>query len=122
MSYEHPIYSTYTLPAFALDTTTAALSIRGPSGRKGVLIDLSCVVTVTTTTNPTVITLGDATDADAYGTLTVAAVTAASTAIYSAVITDTDDNMMPADTTIILVSDAGAAAGDGDIVMTIAWI
>ena len=120
MAYENAIHATYRFPAAPIDTDAVIGYIVGPEGKEGRLVSVGVVVTVTTATNPTIIEVGISGTVSKYGYCTVAAVTAPA-AENTDTISDTDDNQIPADSLVIVGSDGGAASGDGDVIVVIAW-
>lgn len=120
MSYENPVVSTYTLPAATVSTAADLLSVMGPEGHRGILLGIGAVVTTDTTVAATELRVGDSGDADQYGTLSVPVATAGN-GYNAATISAVDDNIMPADTAVIISTDGGSTAGAADITVTIAW-
>jgi hypothetical protein len=120
MSYNNPIYSTYTLRAATVSTAATLLTIIGPPGKTGRLDAVGSVVTTGVTEAANVINVGSATDADAYGTLTQA-ISAAGTATNAAVIGDADDNLIPADSKVLVATTGACTAGAADLFISIAW-
>ena len=104
----------------AFDTVTAYGQISGPAGKVGRVVGFEWVVTITTTTNPTVFDLDTAGGLTVPFTSSIAVATApaagAATAAEMSAATE-----FPADTPIVITSDAGAAAGDGYLTITVAW-
>jgi len=122
MAYDNPINQTITLPAAALSADATLVSVVGPAGKVGRLEGIGAVVTTDTTGAATELRVGSASDADAYGTLSVPIATAGAAAAYNgATISDIDANLMPADTAVLIASDGGSNAGAADVVVTIAW-
>lgn len=104
----------------AFDTVTAYGQISGPAGKVGRVVGFEWVVSVTTTTNPTVFDIDTAGGLTLPFTTSIPAITApaagaASAAEFSA------GAELPADTPIVITSDAGAAAGDGYLSITVVW-
>jgi 2-keto-4-pentenoate hydratase len=104
----------------ALDTLTAYGSIIGPPGKVGRVVAFEWVVTVTTTTNPTVFVVDTAAGLTLPFTSAIPAVVAPAGGAASAAELSLGDEL-PADTPITIVSDAGAAAGDGYVVLEVVW-
>lgn len=122
MAYNDPITSTYTLKAATISTAATLLSVIGPRGYKGRLMGIGAVVTTNTTTLATTITVGDAADADKFGTLSVPVATAGASAAYNnATISDIDANLMPANTAVLIATGGEGDAGAADITVTIDW-
>lgn len=118
MAYDNPIHATYRFPAAAIDTAGSIGTVVGPAGKTGRLLGISSVVTVQTTTNPSNITVGSDSDADAYGTHVVPAAAVGTTTNG---LTRGVTQVIPADSDVEIASDGGAAAGDGDIIVHISW-
>lgn len=106
--------------AIAFDTVTAYGSISGPAGKVGRVVGFEYVVTVTTTTNPTVFVLDTAAGLTLPFTTSIPAVTAPAAGAATAAQLKAGAEF-PADTPVTIVSDAGAAAGDGYLTITVAW-
>jgi hypothetical protein len=105
--------------AIAFDTVTAYGSIAGPAGKVGRVRGFEWVVTVATTTNPTVFDLDTAGGLTTPFTTSIPVTAAAAGAATAAEFAAADD--LPADTPIVITSDAGAAAGDGYLAITVQW-
>ena len=105
--------------AIAFDTITAYGSISGPAGKVGRVVGFEWVVTVETTTNPTVFDLDTAGGLTTPFTTSIPATTPAAGAATAAEFAAGDE--LPADTPIVITSDAGAAAGDGFLTITVVW-
>jgi hypothetical protein len=104
----------------ALDTDTVLGQISGPAGKVGRVVGFEWIVSVETTTNPTVI------DIDTAGGLTLPFTTSipASAAGTAGAATKAELKAgaeLPADTPVLINSDAGAAAGDGYVAVTVVW-
>lgn len=122
MAYHDPVYATYTLTAETIDTAATLHSIIGPAGHTGVLIGIGAVVTTSTTAAATELRVGTTGDADKFGTLSVPVATAGPAAAYNdATISSVDDNLLPADTAVLIATDGGCTAGAADITVTVAW-
>ncbi len=106
--------------AIALDTVTAYGQISGPAGKVGRVIGFEWVVTVTTTTNPTVFDIDTAAGLTLPFTTSIPAIVAPAAGAASAAELALGDEL-PADTPIVITSDAGAAAGDGFLAITVVW-
>ena len=122
MAYDNPIHQTITLPGAAISASGTLVSAIGPAGKVGRLESIGAVVSTSTTAAASELRVGTASDADAYGTLSVPIATAGAAAAYNAAtISDIDANLMPADTAVLIASDGGSTAGAADVVVTIAW-
>jgi len=131
MSYSNPITTTIVNPVeqdFGAGTGTA-WSFKGPTGKKGMLIDVGVFVTETfeDDTAPTAgVAIGTTGDADAYALLEVADGTALTDTFN--IQDDTDAiiaQALPADTQIectqIAAADSGTAAGKGYPYVVVEW-
>lgn len=119
-SYDRPIYATYESRAAALDTAGEVINVSGPDGYVGRVIDVSVNVTVEVTGDDSTLSVGSASDADAYATLAVPA-TAADGVINGATILTTDDNVIPDGGPVVVTCDGSATAGDGTVTLYVAW-
>lgn len=120
MAYENPTIIGYTLTAATVSTAATLLTVQGPSGKIGRLVDISAVLTTGVTTAATELRVGDAGDADQYGILSLP-VASAGVGYNGATVYQTDTNFIPADTNVIIATDGAGDAGAADIVVTIAW-
>lgn len=120
MAYYNPIYTTYTLPAATLSSAATLYTFAGPSGKTGVLVDISASVTTETTTAATAVSVGTSSDTDAYGVLSVPAAAAGNT-YNGATISTGDDNLITADSEVVIATDGGCDAGAADLAVTLAW-
>ena len=120
MSYENAIHQTYTLPATTITATATLLSVIGPAGKQGRLVSIGAVVTTNVTVAAAGLSVGIVGTLGKFGTLSVP-ISSAGAGVNGAVIADTDLNPVPADTEILISSDAAATAGAADITVTIAW-
>ncbi len=125
MSYSNGQQVTYVVSGAAIDT--AAIFGRFPSlehpengGLTGRIVGFNVLCTVQLTGGaPSVISIGDGSDADAYGTITVpdTAANARAAATYAAGVL----SRIPADSVIVLTSSGGHTAGDGDVYLMVEW-
>lgn len=104
----------------AFDTLTAYGQIIGPPGKVGRVVAFEYVVTVTTTTNPTVFDIDTAAGLTTPFTSSIPVVVAPAGGAASAAELAAGDEL-PADTPVLITSDAGAAAGDGYLVVEVVW-
>lgn len=118
MSYSNPTTCCYRFPAAAIDTDGEIGRLTGPSGMKGRLVDIGYAITVATTVAASQINIGDGTDEDAYGYISVPV---ASIGAVGNGMTRGADEEIAADSTVTVFSDGGSTAGDGDILVTIDW-
>jgi len=132
MSYSNGIQTTYFTLAAAIDT--AAVTSTWPSlesaqggGLTGRITGCAVLCTVQLTgAGPSVLSIGDGTDANAYGTISVPDTAAGALAAITYTDGPTVDSTnglsrIPADSLIVVTSDGGHTAGDGDIYLTVEW-
>lgn len=118
--YFNGIEATYTFPGQTLSSAAEIGHFVGPKGHVGRLVGVTCAVTTEVTGSAETLSVGSASDADAYGTLSVA-VGAADTVANDASILTTDDNVIAADE-IGVVSTAGdCTAGAGTVSVHVVW-
>jgi len=110
----------YNFSAVALDTATVIGQIQGPPGKVGRVVGFEYVVTVTTTTNPTVIDIDTVAGLTAPFSTSIPVLTAPLGGSATAAELKAGAEL-PADTVVQINSNAGAAAGDGDVVVTVQW-
>jgi hypothetical protein len=104
----------------AFDTVTAYGQISGPPGKVGRVVAFEWVVTVSTTVAATVFDIDTAAGLTSPFTTSIPVATApASGAATAAELAAGDE--LPADTPIVITSDAGATAGDGYLSITVVW-
>ena len=121
MSYsEKYISSTYRFPAAALNSAAALGRIVGPKGKTGRLMGVAAVITTNVTTDPSGVRIGTGAAHSKYGTLSVPVATAGNAA-NDAVINPVDDNLIPADSVVLVATDGAAAAGAADLLVYIDW-
>lgn len=120
MAYNAPIYTTHNVNAATLSSAGELMQIAGPSGKQGRVVDVTCVVTTGVTVAANDITVGTITDADAFATLTVPISSADAVANGATILTD-DDNLIPADSAVIVATDGACTAGAGSVTVVIAW-
>lgn len=118
--YHAPLRTTHVLAAATLSSLAQLLTFAGPAGKQGRVDSISVAVTTGTTVAATVVSVGDGTDVDAYGTLSVPIASAGAVANDSVSLTD-DDNLIPADGLVSIETDGGCTAGAGTITVVIAW-
>lgn len=118
MSYSNPIESTYRFPAVSVTAAATLGRFVGPKGKKGRLIGLSYVVTTGVTVAASSLIVGSAGDTDAYGT---AAVPVAAANAVGNTMTRGVEEVMPADTVVLVGSAGGATAGAVDAIVQVAW-
>ena len=119
MSYDAPIYQSYSVLANAAVSSEAdMLVLSGPKGRKGRIVSASAVVTTGVTVAAGVISFGDGTDEDAYGTLSVPVSAAGSVANT---LVDGVDSEIPANGAVTVHGGGEATAGAVNLFVTVAW-
>lgn len=113
-------HRTYQFMNAALDTSAIFGRIQGPAGKVGRLIGVEWHIVAELTTNPTVLTFDHVVALPLLPTVSVAA--AATNLGGSATKTELEAGAeFLADTVIECTSNGGAAAGDADVIVTIAW-
>jgi hypothetical protein len=121
MSYESPIYESYTVLANAsLSTAAVAKRLIGPSGKTGRVVAASCVTTTATTVAASEIRVGTAADPDAFFAMAVP-VTAINLGVVASKAELDAGSLITPDTLIQISGDGGATAGAADITITVAW-
>jgi hypothetical protein len=120
--YNQPKTGTYNRAAATISTAATLMTVTGPRGHKGRLVGIAATVTTNTTGDATLITVGNATTANKYGTLSVPIATAGAAATYNnATITDIDANIIPADSAVVIATNGGCTAGAADVAVMIDW-
>lgn len=120
MAYDKPVHATYTLAAKDISSAATLMTVVGPKGKQGRLMGITTALTTATTGAASEIRVGNGSDADKFGTLSVP-VAAIGSVANDATINAVDDNLMPADTAVVIASDGGSTAGAADIAVHIAW-
>lgn len=123
-SYDNPIYTSHTVALTANQVDTSRKFI-GPKGLRGRLIDLSFTPTATTVGTLT-LQVGSGTDADEYGTLSVANGVTAGTvkrASNDGTILSGEESIIPADDPVVCDIATAADTDDfaGELTYTFAW-
>jgi len=132
MSYSNGIQTTYIAAGAAIDTAAVigrfpALEHPENGGLTGRIVGVMVQCTVQLTgAGPSVISIGDGSDANKFGTISVADTAANARAVVTFTDGETVDstngsNRIPADTVITLTSDGGHTAGDGDVYLVVEW-
>lgn len=120
-TYDLPLSITYTIAAAAIDTASAdLLSVAGPAGMSGRVDSIVAVNTAAVTGAASLIRVGDDSDNDKFATLSVP-VSADNAVTNNFTGLTTDDNLIPADSRVIISTDGGATAGDANLFVTISW-
>lgn len=111
---------TYRFAAATLSSAAVVGRIQGPAGKVGRVVGLEYVLTTGTTTNPTVVTIDTVAGLTApfAATIPVLAINLGGSATEAEVKAGAE---LPADTVATIASDGGAAAGAGDLNVTVAW-
>jgi len=120
MTYDNPIITTHNVNAATLSTAAELMQIAGPAGKQGRVIDVTCVVTTGVTVAANNINVGSTTDGDAYATLEVP-ISAADAVANGATILSDDDNLIPADSAVVVATGGECTAGAGSVTVVIAW-
>lgn len=121
MDYANPIYATYTVAG--VDFTGAAandLQICGPYGLVGRVVDVSVMLTAAVTVAASTVLVGTASDTDAFALLTVP-IQAINTTVNNATKYTDVDNLIPANSRVVIGNGGGSTAGAGTVSVTIAW-
>lgn len=124
MSYDNPIHTSHTVVLTANQVDTSRKFI-GPSGHRGRLVEVSLVPTATTVGTLT-LQVGSGSNADEYGTLTVANGVTANTvkrASANGSIFTTEASVIPADSEVVCDIATAADTDDfaGELTYTFAW-
>lgn len=120
MDYSNPIFATYFVQAATISTAAELLNFVGPAGKSGRVVDVTFFTTTGVTVAADAITVGTVADGDAYATLVVP-IQAADAVSNDATILTTDDNLIPADSAVVVASAGTSTAGAGSIAVTVAW-
>ncbi len=123
MSYDNPIYQTITIPTTA-NNDDASWDIRGPSGKRGRLVDVMFTATGTSALGASAtVKVGTAGDNDAFGTLTLATDLTAGTVKRASADGTVTSTISEADTDMIIALNTSVNTDDlpGQIVVTTAW-
>jgi len=117
MRYSNAFTAAHRFPA--IDMAAAFLGfIKGPAGMEGRLVGVGSTITVDTTTTATIFVIGNSVDPNEYGTHTVPIGVAE---VSQNVLVRGVSERIPADTQVEVAGNAGAAAGDGDVIVYIEW-
>ena len=123
MSYDKPIHQSITIDTTAnIDDTS--WKVRGPSGKRGRLIDAMFTATGTSALGASAtVKVGTAGDNDAFGTLTLATGLTAGTVKRASADGTVTSTVSEADTDMIIALDTSVNTDDlpGLIVVTTAW-
>jgi hypothetical protein len=116
----HRTYNFGAATPVAFDTATIIGEFAGPAGKVGRIVGFEWVVSVETTTNPTVFDIDTAAGLTTPFTSSIPASAAGTAGAATAAELAAGDEL-PADTAVQINSDAGAAAGDGYLAVTVVW-
>ncbi len=136
MPYEVPDIRVYDYNAINFVSGAGTRHIKGPKGKRGLLVDIEVEVTTSFvgTTTPGIVQVGESGDTDKYGLLNVGAA-AAGTAAGSSLVASGSGTLSqkpnPSDTVYIdadedvlvtiVAPTGGSPAGIGDVRITIDW-
>lgn len=118
--YDKPIYATYSLRAASVIADANLLDIAGPKGKQGRVVSVATVVTTGVTVAASSIQVGTDAANDAYANLPVP-ISAADAVANDVTINNTDANLIPADSRVVIGSGGGATAGQVNADVVIAW-
>jgi hypothetical protein len=116
--YDNPDVGVYRFPAATLSTGAVIGRIIGPAGKRGRLIDVGVIVTTGVTVAANTLSVGDGTDADAYGVHTTPVAAAASG--HNGIVRGVDE-VIDANSVVVLTTGGECTAGAGDVLVTIGW-
>lgn len=123
--YDNPVHITYTLAAAAVDASATLLSVQGPFGLQGKLVAVGAVVTTAVTVAATEIEIGDGTDKDKFGSLTIAIASSGvgfnNATLSTNTLTQDAGTLIAANEKVVISTTGAATAGDADVTVTIAW-
>lgn len=124
-SYDNPVTSTYTALAVDIASGGTLLSVQGPLGKQGRLVGIGAVVTTDTTVASTLVRIGDGSDTDKFGLLSVPVASAGAgfnnATISTNTLTQNASTLIAANEKVVISSNGGSTAGAADITVTIAW-
>ena len=118
MSYSNPISATYRFPAASTTAAAVVGRIAGPKGKTGRLVGAAYVITTGTTVTAPVVHIGSASDADAYGILTMAIGSAND---VGNTLTMGAEPIVAADTVVNVSVATTSTAGAADLLISIDW-
>jgi hypothetical protein len=118
--YDKPIEITYPINAGSVTADADLLTVSGPNGLKGKITAVSTVVTTGVTVAASTVEVGTSGDNDAYASLVIP-VSSAGAVANNVTINTNDDNLIAADSAVVIGSGGGATAGACNIFVTIAW-
>jgi uncharacterized protein YaiE (UPF0345 family) len=118
-TYDEPLVLTYQIDGAALDAAAELATFIGPKGKQGRVVSIGVLVTVEVTGSTSTVTVNTLDDEVVAGSLVVP-VGAADTFANDATLGG-DATLIPADTAFTIDVEDQATAGDGNIVVAIAW-
>lgn len=119
--YANPIYTTHSLAAVSFTGAAGAkMNVSGPAGKVGRIVGLSVNLTTATTVAASGLKVGTIADDDAYATLAVP-IAAINTVLTGMVDLQSDTNLIPADSGVVVTGNGGSTAGAGTVTLIIAW-
>lgn len=118
MSYSNPLTAVYRFPAATLSTAAVVGRIIGPKGKSGTIVGIGSVVTTGVTVEAASVTIGSATDADAYATASIP-VSAANAVTND--FTPVSNHVIPADEVVNVSAGGESTAGAADLLVMINW-
>lgn len=122
MDYAHATYETYHVEGADLSAAGTLLNLPGPPGAQGRLHSVSAVVTTVVTVADATVSIGDGTVDDAYGSLLLPFTGSSSgDVVNTPTLEPADDNLIPADSAVVVKSDGGGTTGAAALTVVIAW-
>lgn len=118
MAYDNPIYTSYRFAEATIDTADTVATLVGPAGKKGRIESVATVITTEVTGDAGKVNIGDGSDDDAYAVHTCPIGEAG---VTTNGFTAGDEEYIPADGEVVVKTGGESNAGDGDILLTIAW-
>ena len=119
-TYDNPIRITYQLDAATISASADLLKFVGPAGLQGKIAAMSSVVTTAVTVAATLIDVGTAGDDDAFAEMTVP-ISSADAVLNTFTNHTDDDNLLAADTLVVISAGGECTAGAANITLTIDW-
>ena len=120
ITYDHPLVITYSLRAASVVSDANLLNIAGPEGLQGKILALATVVTTGVTVAASTVVVGtDAANA-LYASLAIP-ISAADAVANDVTISTDDDNLIAANSRVVIGSGGGATAGAVNLDVTIGW-
>ena len=120
MSYDNPIYITYSLRAASVIADADLLDVAGPLGKLGRVVAIATVVTTGVTVAASTVVVGTDASNALYASLAIP-ISAADAVANSPTLSNTDANPIAANSRVVIGSGGGATAGAVNLDVTIAW-